>query len=40
LRAAPTVCISYGHDSPEHEDRVHDIANRLHEDGIDAEIDQ
>jgi selenocysteine lyase/cysteine desulfurase len=38
--APPKVFISYSHDSPEHEDRVLGLANRLREDGIDAEIDQ
>ena len=36
----PKVFISYSHDSEAHEDRVLDLANRLREDGIDAEIDQ
>jgi len=38
--SAPKVFISYSHDSDEHEIRVLDLANRLREDGIDAEIDQ
>jgi hypothetical protein len=37
---APTVFISYSHDSQEHLDRVLAFANRLREDGIDATIDQ
>lgn len=40
MRAAPKVFISYSHDSPEHEDRVLDLADRLRGGGIDAEIDQ
>ncbi len=40
MPAAPKVFISYSHDSEAHEDRVLDLANRLREDGIDAEIDQ
>lgn len=36
----PKVFISYSHDSPEHEERVLDLADRLRGDGIDAEIDQ
>jgi formylglycine-generating enzyme required for sulfatase activity len=34
------VFISYSHDGPEHEERVLDLADRLREDGIDAEVDQ
>jgi hypothetical protein len=34
------VFISYSHDRPEHEERVLDLADRLREDGIDAEVDQ
>lgn len=33
------VFISYSHDSPDHEDRVLALADRLREDEIDAEID-
>jgi hypothetical protein len=33
------VFISYSHDGPEHEERVLDLADRLREDGIDAEVD-
>ncbi len=36
----PTALISYSHDSPEHEERVLALANRLRGDGIDCEIDQ
>jgi len=36
----PTALISYSHDSPEHEDRVLALANRLRGDGIDCELDQ
>jgi hypothetical protein len=36
----PKVFISYSHDSPEHEQRVLKLANRLRNDGIDAAIDQ
>jgi hypothetical protein len=34
------VFISYSHDSQGHEDRVLELADRLHEDGIDCNIDQ
>jgi tetratricopeptide (TPR) repeat protein len=34
------VFISYSHDSPEHEAKVLELANRLGEDGIDAVLDQ
>jgi len=34
------VFISYSHDSPEHEDRVLALADRLRQDGVDATIDQ
>ena len=34
------VFISYTHDSEEHKERVLELANRLREDGIDANIDQ
>ena len=37
---APTVFISYSHDSPEHADRVLAFANRLRQDGIDCILDQ
>jgi SEFIR domain len=37
---SPRVFISYSHDGPEHEERVLSLADRLREDGIDAEIDQ
>jgi NB-ARC domain/SEFIR domain len=36
----PKVLISYSHDSPEHELRVLELANRLRADGIDCTIDQ
>jgi WD40 repeat protein len=36
----PKVLISYSHDSPEHEQRVLTLANRLRTDGIDCTIDQ
>jgi hypothetical protein len=35
----PKVLISYSHDSPEHEQRVLELANRLRGDGIDCTID-
>ena len=38
--SAPTVFISYSHDSPEHEDRVLELSDRLREEGIAANIDQ
>jgi hypothetical protein len=34
------VFISYSHDSPEHMDRVLELANRLRGEGIDAEVDR
>lgn len=37
---APTVFISYSHDSPEHENHVLDFANQLRRDGIDCSLDQ
>src|SRR5258708_18552993 len=36
----PRVFISYSHDSPEHEENVLALSNRLRADGIDAIIDQ
>jgi hypothetical protein len=36
----PKVLISYSHDSPEHEQRVLELADRLRADGIDCTIDQ
>ena len=36
----PKVLISYSHDSPEHEQRVLELANRLRSDGVDCTIDQ
>ena len=38
--APPKVFISYSHDSPEHQDQVLELADRLRADGIDAIIDQ
>ncbi len=37
---APTVFISYSHDSEEHGDRVLALADRLRREGIDASLDQ
>jgi TIR domain/Carboxypeptidase regulatory-like domain len=37
---APKIFISYSHDSPEHKERVLRFAQRLRQDGIDAQIDQ
>jgi hypothetical protein len=37
---APTVFISYTHDSPAHEKDVWDLCERLRHDGIDCRIDQ
>src|SRR4051794_39238801 len=37
---SPRVLISYSHDSPEHEARVLEFANRLRADGVDALLDQ
>ena len=39
-KAPPKVFISYSHDSPEHMERVLQLANRLQVDGIDAVLDQ
>jgi TIR domain len=36
----PKVLISYSHDSPEHEQRVLELANCFRADGIDCMIDQ
>jgi WD40 repeat protein len=36
----PKVFISYSHDSPEHEERVLALAERLRADGVDAQLDQ
>jgi tetratricopeptide (TPR) repeat protein len=36
----PTALISYSHDSPEHEQRVLELCNRLRARGIDAFVDQ
>jgi tetratricopeptide (TPR) repeat protein len=37
---SPTALISYSHDSPEHEQAVLELCNRLRERGIDAFVDQ
>lgn len=36
----PRVFISYSHDSPEHADRVLELADRLRSEGIDCHLDQ
>ena len=36
----PRVFISYSHDSRKHKDRVLDLSDRLHADGIDCHIDE
>jgi hypothetical protein len=36
----PRVFISYSHDSPEHADRVLELADRLRAEGIDCHLDQ
>jgi tetratricopeptide (TPR) repeat protein len=36
----PRVFISYSHDSPEHEQRVLALSERLRQDGIDVQLDQ
>jgi hypothetical protein len=36
----PKVLLSYSHDSPEHQQRVLTLANRLRADGVDCVIDQ
>ena len=38
--ASPRVFISYSHDSPEHQDRVLVLADRLRVEGVNASIDQ
>jgi hypothetical protein len=38
--AASKVFISYSHDSPEHQDRVLALSNRLRREGVDCVIDQ
>ncbi|ACY13631.1 SEFIR domain protein [Haliangium ochraceum DSM 14365] len=38
--SAPRVFLSYSHDSPEHRDRVLDLAQRLRREGIDAWLDR
>jgi hypothetical protein len=40
LAQIPKLFISYSHDSPEHQDRVRILADRLRADGIDAWVDQ
>jgi len=37
---AAKLFVSYSHDSPEHQDRVRALADRLRADGIDAMLDQ
>ena len=37
---SPRVFISYSHDSPEHQNRVLALADRLRSEGVDASIDQ
>ncbi len=37
---AVNVFISYTHDTPEHEDRVWELSERLRGDGIDCRLDQ
>jgi hypothetical protein len=38
--APPKVFISYSHDSPEHQDQVLALADRLRVEGVNASIDQ
>lgn len=40
MSSNPRVFISYSHDSPEHEERVLALSERLRDDGIDAQVDQ
>ncbi|MCP3997230.1 MAG: CHAT domain-containing protein [bacterium] len=40
MLSAPRVFISYSHESSEHGDRVLALADRLRQDGIDAQLDQ
>jgi hypothetical protein len=40
VREACRVFISYTHDSPEHQQRVLALAERLRKDGVDAQLDQ
>jgi len=37
---ADTVFVSYTHDTPEHENRVWELSERLRNDGIDCRVDQ
>jgi hypothetical protein len=37
---APRVFISYSHDSLQHETKVLELADRLRNDGVDANLDQ
>ncbi len=37
---SPMVFISYSHDSPQHSETVRNLADRLRNDGVDAELDQ
>ncbi|CAN5485549.1 hypothetical protein BH09SUM1_BH09SUM1_23320 [soil metagenome] len=38
--SSPSAFISYSHDSPEHKQRIFDLAKRLRSNGVDAWIDQ
>ena len=38
--SAAKLFISYGHDSPEHKDRILALSGRLRHDGVDCSIDQ
>lgn len=40
MPSAPRVFISYSHDSEEHRERVLGLAERLRQDGLDAQLDQ
>jgi len=39
-KAPPKVFISYSHDSPEHAERVLQLADRLRPDGVNAVLDR
>ena len=40
MESSPKIFISYSHDSPEHSERVLDLAWSLRRNGIDVELDQ
>ena len=38
-RQSPTAFVSYSHETPEHNERVEQLAGKLRDDGVDCEID-